>query len=76
MMDPFLGIGHSAIAARRCGIREFIGFDIDPSYVRLARAALAKGSTEPTLEVLPDAIEPRRRGRERGDTLFEMDRIT
>jgi site-specific DNA-methyltransferase (adenine-specific) len=37
VMDPFVGIGHSAIAARRCGIRHFIGFDIDPEYVRVAR---------------------------------------
>lgn len=37
MLDPFVGIGHSAIAARRCGIRRFIGFDIDPEYVRIAR---------------------------------------
>lgn len=49
MMDPFLGIGHSAIAASRCGIREFIGFDIDASYVKLARAALIKGPTETLL---------------------------
>lgn len=45
MMDPFLGIGHSAVAAKRCGIREFIGFDIDPSYVKVADAALLKTST-------------------------------
>ena len=52
MMDPFLGIGHSAIAAYRCGIREFSGFDIDASYVKVARAALVKGSAEPMLEFL------------------------
>src|SRR2546430_17170508 len=37
MMDPFLGIGHSVVAAKQCGIRHFIGFDIDPDYVKLAR---------------------------------------
>jgi len=46
MLDPFLGIGHSAMAAARCGVRGFVGFDIDPAYVELARAALVKGSTE------------------------------
>lgn len=51
MMDPFLGIGHSAIAAKCCGIREFIGFDIDASYVKLARASLVKGATEPFLNL-------------------------
>jgi DNA modification methylase len=49
MMDPFLGIGHSAVAAARCGIREFIGFEIEASYVKLARAALVKGSTQSVL---------------------------
>jgi site-specific DNA-methyltransferase (adenine-specific) len=42
MLDPFVGIGHSAIAARRCGIRQFIGFDVDPEYVRVARLAWQK----------------------------------
>ena len=47
MLDPFVGIGHSAIAARRCEIRRFIGFDIDPEYVRLARLAWqAEGKTK------------------------------
>jgi site-specific DNA-methyltransferase (adenine-specific) len=39
MLDPFVGIGHSAIAARKLRIRRFIGFDIDPEYIRLARLA-------------------------------------
>jgi site-specific DNA-methyltransferase (adenine-specific) len=33
MLDPFLGIGHSAIAAQRCGVEKFIGFEIDESYL-------------------------------------------
>jgi DNA modification methylase len=37
MLDPFLGMGHAALAAKQCGIRKFIGFDIDPRYVELAR---------------------------------------
>ena len=37
MLDPFLGIGHSALAAKRCGIEKFIGFDIDREYVNLAK---------------------------------------
>ena len=51
MLDPFLGIGHSALAAARCGIHNFVGFDIDTDYVKLARAALVKGSTEPSIEL-------------------------
>lgn len=72
MMDPFLGIGHSAIAAKRCGIREFIGFDIDPSYVKLARSALLKGSTEPTVELLGDAAHSGRKRRESADAVFKL----
>src|ERR1043166_2660782 len=37
MLDPFLGIGHAALAAKQCGIAKFIGFDIDSGYVELAR---------------------------------------
>jgi len=40
MLDPFLGIGHSALAAKECGIDRFIGFDIDPEYVETARRSV------------------------------------
>ena len=33
MLDPFLGIGSSALAAKECGVKKFIGFDIDPEYI-------------------------------------------
>jgi site-specific DNA-methyltransferase (adenine-specific) len=33
MLDPFLGIGNSAIAAERCGVEKFIGFEIDETYL-------------------------------------------
>jgi site-specific DNA-methyltransferase (adenine-specific) len=36
-MDPFLGIGHSAIAAKQCGLARFIGFEIDEEYLNEAR---------------------------------------
>jgi len=39
-MDPFLGLGSSAVAARNCGIRNFIGFEIDDHYLKLARERL------------------------------------
>ncbi len=41
MMDPFLGIGHSAQAAKKCGVGRFIGFDIDADYVAVARQNLS-----------------------------------
>ena len=40
MLDPFLGIGNSAIAAKECGVRRFIGFEIDKAYLAEARRRL------------------------------------
>ena len=43
VMDPFLGIGHAALAAKECGpnlVSKFIGFDIDEEYLKVAREAL------------------------------------
>lgn len=36
VLDPFCGTGSSGVAARRTG-RNWIGFELDPAYVRLAR---------------------------------------
>jgi DNA modification methylase len=41
VVDPFLGSGSTVIAARRTG-RHGIGYDLDPSYVTLARARVAE----------------------------------
>jgi site-specific DNA-methyltransferase (adenine-specific) len=41
MLDPFLGIGNSAIAARCCGVKNFIGFEIDETYLAEAKRRLA-----------------------------------
>ena len=41
MLDPFLGIGNSAVAAERCGVKRFIGFEIDETYLAEARRRLA-----------------------------------
>lgn len=40
MMDPFLGIGHSAQAAKECEVKQFYGFDIEKSYVKTAQKHL------------------------------------
>jgi site-specific DNA-methyltransferase (adenine-specific) len=42
MLDPFLGIGNSAVAAKRCGVKKFIGFDIDESYLAEAERRIAQ----------------------------------
>jgi site-specific DNA-methyltransferase (adenine-specific) len=43
MLDPFLGIGSAAVAARDLHVHRFIGFDLDESYLRVA--ALKTGAT-------------------------------
>ena len=40
MLDPFLGIGNSAVAAKNCGVKRFIGFEIDEMYLDEARRRL------------------------------------
>jgi len=46
MVDPFLGIGNSAIAAQRCGVKNFIGFEIDRTYLAEARRRLAANTSK------------------------------
>lgn len=41
MLDPFLGIGNSAVAAQRCGVGTFIGFEIDEAYLAEAKRRIA-----------------------------------
>jgi len=41
MLDPFLGIGNSAIAAQRCGAKKLIGFEIDATYLTEAKRRLS-----------------------------------
>jgi len=43
MLDPFLGIGNSAVAAQRCGVKKFIGFEIDDAYLAEARQRISTG---------------------------------
>lgn len=50
-LDPFVGIGHSALAAWECCVSEFIGTDIDESYLAIARENLERAQT------LPAAVE-------------------
>ena len=37
VLDPFLGIGNAALAARACGVKQFIGTEIDEEYLAVAR---------------------------------------
>jgi len=46
--DPFLGLGHAAVAAVECGA-DFVGFEIDESYAAQARDAVRAKTPEPSL---------------------------
>ena len=45
MLDPFLGIGNSAIAAQRCRVKKFVGFEIDENYLAEAERRIAAQSS-------------------------------
>lgn len=47
MLDPFLGIGNSAVAARNYGIRKFVGFEIDQAYLAEAKRRLRGKANAP-----------------------------
>ena len=40
VLDPFVGIGNAALGALAVGVKRFIGFDIDPSYLTTAAERL------------------------------------
>ncbi|HYK92422.1 MAG TPA: site-specific DNA-methyltransferase [Thermoplasmata archaeon] len=54
-VDPFVGIGSSAVAASRLGV-PFIGIDLDPVYLSAARQRL---STPPDAPAVAGATRPR-----------------
>ena len=45
LLDPFLGIGTSAIAAQRLNLENFTGIELDAHYLETARARLLDEST-------------------------------
>lgn len=49
MLDPFLGIGNSAVAAQECGVPKFIGFEIDDVYLAEAKRRLTSRKTSPAV---------------------------
>jgi site-specific DNA-methyltransferase (adenine-specific) len=44
MLDPFLGIGNSAVAAQQCAVPKFIGFEIDETYLGEAKRRIGCAS--------------------------------
>jgi len=47
MLDPFLGIGNSAVAARNYGVKEFIGFEVDETYLAEAQRRIGAQASMP-----------------------------
>lgn len=43
VLDPFMGSGSTAIAALRSG-RKYVGYEVDPEYIRLAEERIANDS--------------------------------
>ncbi|MEI6351948.1 MAG: site-specific DNA-methyltransferase [Verrucomicrobiota bacterium] len=54
VLDPFVGIGHAATAARECGVGRFIGFDIDGGYLGEAKARLEDLGDEVLMASVPN----------------------
>ncbi|MHC1626576.1 MAG: DNA-methyltransferase [Methanoculleaceae archaeon] len=44
VLDPFMGIGNTAVACRRLGVN-FIGFELDAGYCRIAKGRLERDTT-------------------------------
>lgn len=48
MLDPFLGIGNSAVAAQRCSVPKFIGYEIDEQYLAEAQRRVSNAGMPPS----------------------------
>jgi len=46
VMDPFLGLGHTALACVELGV-DFVGFEIDPAYYAASCRALERAASAP-----------------------------
>jgi DNA modification methylase len=57
VLDPFMGSGSALVAAARLG-RRYVGYDLEPAYV-----AVARGRVEGALAPEPVDLKPRRRRR-------------
>jgi modification methylase len=61
VLDPFMGSGSTLVAAARLG-RRYVGYDLDPAYVEIARRRVAEAESEaeshPSAESLEAESEP------------------
>jgi site-specific DNA-methyltransferase (adenine-specific) len=50
VLDPFCGTGATGIAAIKFGAKRFIGIDIDPNYIKLAKRRLRRRVIKPRVK--------------------------
>lgn len=62
VLDPFMGSGSALVAAARMG-RRYVGYDLDPRYVAIARERAAGVVPAAEAAPTPAAKRPRRPGR-------------
>lgn len=48
VLDPFLGIGNAAMAAHACGVKQFVGIELDEEYLGVAIDRLAQMHVAPS----------------------------
>ncbi len=71
VLDPFMGSGSTLVAA--AGLRRrYVGYDLDESYVALARERVATAVAEPPPPVHPLVVEGRSARRLAEETLVEV----
>ncbi len=69
VLDPFLGSGSSLIAASRLG-RRYVGYDLDPTYVDIARARVANEGNQVSVSATGE-IDGRGAAKIAGDVLVQ-----
>jgi DNA modification methylase len=62
VLDPFMGSGSALVAAARLG-RRYVGYDLDPAYVELARRRVAEPDAAPPQPGADRAGEATREGK-------------
>ena len=55
VLDPFMGSGSALVAAARLG-RRYIGYDLDPEYVEIARHRVASELAAPAASTVLDSV--------------------
>jgi site-specific DNA-methyltransferase (adenine-specific) len=57
ILDPFMGSGTTAVAAKALG-RDFIGIEISPEYCKMADERLAQASHTQTIPLFKQSQKP------------------